>query len=224
MKTLQHGTIAILKNFASINKNLMVREGNTVATIAEAENILAYATVEDSFTQDFGIYDLPEFLSIYDLLEDPVLDFDTCAVTMSSGRTKAKYQFADESILTFPKKKIKMPEPEITVNITADILTQIRKAASALSHTIVSIKSENNSVVLSVIDPKNTTANTYSITLLENASKTQVFDFQFFIANIKIIPGNYTVDISKQFISHWVNDSINVEYYIALEKTSTFED
>lgn len=223
MNTLTTNTINILKNFSGINRNLLVKEGNQLSTIAEAKNILAFATVDETFDQEFGIYDLSEFLSAYDLLDDPQLEFSDSSVNLSSGRSKVCYRFADKSTLTFPQSKINMPTPNLTVKISAEVLSSIKKAASAFSHTVTSIKRDGEAVVISVVDPKNPTANTYSVELSDKTDLTASFDFQFLIANLKVIPGDYTVDISSKFISHWVHDTENIEYYIALEKTSSFD-
>ena len=223
MNTLTTNTLNILKNFSSIQKNLLVRAGNTVSTISEAKNILAFATIDEKFDKDFGIYDLNEFLGAYSLLENPTLEFEDSAVILSSGKSKVTYRFADESILTFPQKKINMPPPDVTVKINSETLAAIRKAASALGHTVVSIKREGRDITLSVIDPKNTTANSYSITLKDQSDLSAQFDLQFLIANLKVIPGDYTVSISSKLISHWEHETEQVEYYIALEKTSSYE-
>jgi hypothetical protein len=43
---LSDNTLTVLKNFSSINQNLMVREGNVVKTMSEARNVLATAHVD----------------------------------------------------------------------------------------------------------------------------------------------------------------------------------
>lgn len=223
MNKLTTQTLAILKNFSGINKNLMVRTGNVISTISEAKNILAFATIEDKIEQDFGIYDLNEFLGAYSLLEDPILEFEESSVVLSSGKSKIRYRFADESILTFPTKKLTMPSADLKVEISEDVLNQIRKAASVLGNTVASIKKENGSIVLSVVDPKNVTANTFSIVLQDTTDNTAEFDLQFLIGNLKVVPGNYDVAISSRLISHWAHTTDSIEYYIALEKTSTYD-
>ena len=42
------------------------------------------------------------------------------------------------------------------------------------------------------------------------------------IANLKMIPGDYAVEMSSKFISRFTHKEMNVQYWIALEKTSTF--
>jgi len=44
------------------------------------------------------------------------------------------------------------------------------------------------------------------------------------INNLKVLSGDYVVNISSKLISHWKNENIPVQYYIALEKTSTFKN
>lgn len=222
MDKLTPQTLNVLKNFSSINKNLLVKKGNELSSISEAKNIFAIATVNETFEQDFGIYDLNEFLGAYGLFENPALDFEDTSVVISSGKSKVRYRFADESILTFPTKKINMPTTDVSVTISADTLSQVRKASSTFGNKVASIRTEDDNVVLSVIDPKNSSANTYTIALGEKEGNTK-FDLQFLIENLKVIPGDYSVSISSKLISRWENQSEQVQYYIALEKTSSYE-
>jgi hypothetical protein len=195
--------------------------GDKLSTISEAKNILAFATVPDSFDQEFGIYDLTEFLGAYGMFSDPDIEFDKNSVNIISGKSKVKYRFADQSILTFPSKKINMPAAELSIDITDDMLNQIRKASSILGNTVASISSDGSEIFFSVIDPKNSAANSFSINIGENTT-SQRFDFQFLIANLKLIPGDYKVEISSKLISHWTHAVEPIEYFLALEKTSSF--
>ena len=90
---LKESTLQVLKNFSTINLNLIVEPGNVVKTITEAKNVLAEATLEESFPVGFGIYDLNEFLSVVSLVDNPTLKFDENYVIISdsSGRSKSKY-------------------------------------------------------------------------------------------------------------------------------------
>ena len=61
---ISNETLAILKNFASINTNIVVREGSVLATVSEGKNILTLATVSESFPREFAVYDLPNLLAL----------------------------------------------------------------------------------------------------------------------------------------------------------------
>ena len=54
---LSNDTIAILKNFANINQNILVKPGEKLNTISTMKNILATASIKESFEQEFAIYD-----------------------------------------------------------------------------------------------------------------------------------------------------------------------
>ena len=79
-------TLEVLSNFASINPNILISPGQQLKTIAEAKNIMASAEITEDFPQEFGIYDLNEFLSVLGLVDDPNLDFSEDSVkVLGSG-------------------------------------------------------------------------------------------------------------------------------------------
>ena len=65
---LSQDTISILKNFSDINTNILVNSGQQLKTISTMKNIQAVADIPESFEQEFGIYDLPEFLRAVELI------------------------------------------------------------------------------------------------------------------------------------------------------------
>ena len=86
-------TVNILKNFASVNSNIIIKPGKKLMTISEAKNILAEATVPEEFMSIVGIYDLQEFLNILDLVDQPKVKFEEnyLHVGSQSGRELVKY-------------------------------------------------------------------------------------------------------------------------------------
>ena len=129
------------QNFSDINPNILINEGNTIKTISEPKNVLASATVDNKFTQKFGIYDLKEFIGVLSLVDQPNLNFADESVTVSdqSGRSKVRYFFSPEETLTSPQKDINMPECEVQFDLDANTLTKLRNAASTLGHNEVSV-------------------------------------------------------------------------------------
>jgi hypothetical protein len=189
--------------------------------MSSAKNIDATATIDETFENEFGIYNLSEFLSAYDLLDDPSLEFKDSVVVLSSGKSKIDYRFADESILTFPTKNVRMPDIEFSIKLSKEILSSITKAASVLGHAVCSVHNEGKEILLSVKDPKNTTANTFS-TAVGTYEGTSKFDLQIPIANLKLVSGDYIVDFCSKPISLWSHETIPVKYFIALEEKSSF--
>ena len=116
-----------------------------------------------------------------------------------------------------------MPDCEVTVSFTDDILSQIRKAASALGHSEMSISATEDGVNIKVFDSKDNSANIYNIQLANDAGyKEGQFEFVININNLKLLDGDYEVNISSKLISEWKNTTKPVRYYIALEKNSNY--
>ena len=216
-------TLDVLKNFSAINPNLVIEQGNKLSTIAEAKNIMASCEVAETFDKDIGIYDLNEFLSALSLIEDPEFVFGDQSVSIKSDLTSLTYRYADRSILTSPEKGVNMPEADVNVQLSAEVINHIRRAGAALNHPIVSITTNANEtkLYLQVKDPSNSSSNIFQHEIDANYDADSTFDFQFLISNLKLIGGDYEVSVSSKLISHWkcINNS-SVEYWIALEKTS----
>ena len=166
---LSNETLSLLKNYSTINGNLVVKEGNKLLTISDKKNIMSSAEVPETFDQTFGIYDLNEFLGAYSLVDEPTLDFTQDSVTMSSGDSSITYRFSDANILTSPEREVGLPSEDLTVTLTSDVISNIRKASSVLNAPVLSVFSEEGSDVIQckVFDPSNPTANVYKIQLTD---------------------------------------------------------
>lgn len=217
---LSKETIALLKNFASINPNLVITPGNTLKTITEAKSILASVTVAETFDKTIGIYDLNEFVAALSLVEDPNITVEDSTVIISGSNTTVKYRLADPEILTKPTKNVTMPPADVKVTLTAAVIGQIRKASGVLGHSSVALKSENGSIIISLIDPKNSAANSYTVDL---GVKTDAkFNFDFLLTNLRFVDGDYVLEVSSKMISKWSSVNSDLSYLVALEKTSAF--
>ena len=220
-------TMQTLKNFSSINPNLVINPGKSVMTMSEAKNILAQATVPEEFDRTFGIYDLSEFLSVVNLFDAANLKLDDQFATIgdTSGRAKIKYFFSDTEMLTSPSKPIIMPDPEVTFTLDQTTLANLKRAASALGHSEVSITGSNGVVTLTVVDTTNSTSNTYSIDV-DGEYKSEDFNFILNISNLRMIASDYKVEISSKLISQFTStsDDMDLKYWVALEKSSTYKD
>jgi hypothetical protein len=221
---LSENTLNVLKNFSGINQNMMIRTGNTIKTISEARTVLATAHVTEEFPIDFGIYDLNEFIGVLSLVDTPRLAFkdEYVIVNDSTGRSKVKYFFSSEDTLTTPQKDLNMPETNVKFTLTNDTMNKIKRAASTLGHSEVSISGQDGVLSLSVVDSQNMTSNAFSIDVDGDFDKDAVFNFILSINNLKILPGDYEVGISSKLISQFSHTSLDVKYWIALEKSSTF--
>jgi len=220
---LSNNTISVLKNYASINQNLVIKEGKELTTMSAMKNIIARAEVEEEFPQEVAIYDLNEFLSCLSLFQSPNLEFDSTFVTITeenNPKTALKYFYSDPSVVTTPSKMITMPSNEITFTLDSSTLSNITKAAAVISSADLVLENTSGTSSLTVKDKKNDTANSYSMGVETEGEGN--FSFFFKVENLKLIDGKYTVEVSSQKISHMKNESNSIEYWIALEPESNY--
>tara|TARA_B110000114_G_C15073337_1_gene390649 strand:+ start:555 stop:1229 length:675 start_codon:yes stop_codon:yes gene_type:complete len=220
---LSNYTTSVLKNFSTINQNLVIKEGNTITTMSAMKNIVAKAEVEETFPQQIAIYDLNEFLGALSLFTSPVLDFSDNHVMISEENkptTKMKYFYSDPSVVTSPNKMITMPSNEVKFTMSSEDLSRLKRAAGAIGAPDMVLEKDGSSSSLTVKDKKNDTANNYSLDV--STTSEGEFNFYFKVENMKLLDGNYDVEISSKNISHYTNKSTDIEYWIALEPESTY--
>ena len=223
--TLSKKTLDVLKNFSTINSSIVFRQGSTVRTISNAENILAKYTGEEIFPTDFAIYDLSQFLMGISLFNDPQLEFTSKDyVNIKGGRQSAKYYFSDPEITlkSAPEKNVKFPGSDIQFTLTGEELMNIQKASAIYSLPDLTFYSEegSNTIRLILRDKENDTSNTYDLSV--EGTTTGTFSLDLKIENIRVLnspsnPIDYVIKVSKHLISEWTSQDADLKYYIALE-------
>lgn len=217
---LSKDTINQLKNFSEINSNILFKPGNVITTVSTGKNIMGEATITESLSvseDGFGIYDLNEFLGVVSLFENPDLEFSNKFVQITEGKTSIKYFAADPSVLIYPNKAINFPEPDIEFSLDANTVTSIKKVSAVLKALDISIVGDGSEISIQVGDKRNATASSYSSVI---GTTDKEFTVNLKVDNLKLVPEDYTVSISKKKISRFFNK--DVTYYIAIEADSTF--
>ena len=215
-------TLDILRNFSSINSGLTVKEGNELKTVSAMKNIFARAVVSENFDKEHSIYDLSEYLGAVSLFDNPNFEFNAEKVTVTEGDNSVQYYYADPQMIISPQKDITMPEAEITFDIDETVLDSLQKASSVLSLPDMVLSSDGSTVVLTVKDKKNSTSNIFSKTVAQGNGST--YEMFLRMENIKVIPGDYTVFVSSKGIAQFTNRKQSVEYFIALEPDSNYNE
>ena len=85
----------------------------------------------------------------------------------------------------------------------------------------MTITATDGGIKLTVVDNTDATSNAFEI-VVPGTYETDDFTFVMNIANLKLISGDYDVEVSSRLLSRFKNTSAEVEYFIALEKSSTY--
>jgi hypothetical protein len=213
-------TITYLKHLASINSNIILKPGSSVSTISPQRNVVAKIGISEKFEQEFGIYDLSEFLGALSLFTEPDIEFKDKYALISENGNSIKYYAADTSILIAPTKTPNLPEFDLVFTLSKETLALVLRTAGVLRSTDVSLIGDGKTLSFAVADLKSATSNSFTVPLGKTKLK---FKANFKTENLKLIPGEYEVSISSKKISMFKNIAIDAVFFTALEASSIFE-
>jgi hypothetical protein len=215
-------TLTILKNFTSINSNLLVKPGTKISTVAPAKNVMAEVKVDEKFDTEFGIWDMNKFLGTVSLFKDPDFEFGEKSVIISGNNgSSVTYYYSEPKLLTVPTKSINMPEAVVTFDLTETLFDEIVRSSSVLQLPHLSVTTEGDKIVGVVCDKNDPTCNKYVVELADKTDDSS-FSFDFRIENLKFLPGEYEVKIAKSVISQFSHKDLSLKYWVALESTSHY--
>tara|TARA_Y100000593_G_scaffold91569_1_gene180762 strand:- start:83 stop:739 length:657 start_codon:yes stop_codon:yes gene_type:complete len=210
-------TVAILKNYASINQNIQLKQGKTLSTISPQKNILSSAEISEDIPQTFAIYDLNRLLaamSAYDKM--PELTFEEKRLLVG----KTQYTYGDPSMLVLPpEKKLDFPEPEIKFTMPKDKYDMCLKMASILQVPELVVHGDGSIIQLVATDTNNSSTDSHPE---EVGTTDKTFQMVFKIENMKLLSGSYNVGISSKGIAHFAHEHSKLEYWIATEQNSNY--
>lgn len=226
---ISENTLSILKNFATINAGIFIEAGaKQLKTKSIGGGIYAKVSIPEDFPVDIAIYDLNEFLSVISLMDSPLFEFQEKSVTITDGknqRASIEYRYAKPELISYPKSDINIEEFDVRFKMEDESLAKVMKASSLLVVEDMSLSNlvQQNKVTVKVLDANSSSSNVFAIDVGE-CDVSATYDFHFKSENIKILPGNYKVGLSSKLISHFFNEDLKIEYYVAIEKSSTFTE
>jgi len=218
---LSNETLAVLKNFSTINQGLQFKVGNKLSTVSTGKTVLAEAILKDEFPVEFCVYDLNQFLSVYSLFKDKVdLDFDASNIIFKAGNRKVKYRMtAKEMIVTPPDKALVLPSVDCAFTLSAEDYDWIMKSSSVLSSPHLCVQSEGDEISVMAFDAEDNSSHTNSIVVAPgNGNKYKIV---FKTENIKMIAGTYDVKISFKGFGHFKNTTADIQYWVAFESKNS---
>lgn len=224
---LSESTLEVLKNFASINQSILFTQGNEINTVSVQKNLLGSATVSEKFEstngEDFALYDLNEFLSVVSLFDDPEIEFGETAATITAANgSECTYWFADKEIIVYPTSKIEMPDAEVNFTLTGAVLDKLQRATGTLGVPDLVFRNSDGKIVAEALDKRSDTSNTFQVEVGTYDGDAN-FKFYFLNERLKMLPGDYQVEISSKKISKLTSKDGKLVYWIALEQDSTYE-
>ena len=217
---LSQETVQVLKNLSTINQSLLIKAGKRLRSMSVMKNVLVEADITEEFTRDVAIYDLNQFLNCLSLIPGAEIELGDNSITITDGSNSIDYRYSDPSVIASPPdKELKLPSEDVCVVLTEDHLETVKKAAAVLQIPDVSLIGDGETIYLTVRDKKNSGSNSYKIEVGETGD---VFQANLKVENLKLMPGDYDVIVSRQNLAQFTSHSRPTVYFIAIEPDSTY--
>lgn len=219
---LSDNTVEILRNFASINQDIIVKPGSKLRTISQAGSVYAEATVEEEFPIQFGIYKMKRFLDAINLIDGPELVFGETAVTMQGNSSAVSFTYADPSIIIAPPdRELKPGTPDVVFKVAQDDFNRVLKASMAMELPDVSFVCADGKLSFVARNKASSSSDTFDFDIGQVDCVDFCIDFKS--ENLRLFPADYTVNITgsgARKAAMFVSERIT--YLVAAELTSTY--
>lgn len=220
-------TRSILTNYSTINSNLFVEAGNQIRTMSPSRSIVSDVTVEEEFPVSFGLYDLNRFLRVLSLFSDPDLDFHDSYVVISEGNKSTLVRFSEPSLLSYPKKHIADLDYDVQFNLDKGSFENILKMANVMDLPDLIIRNSEKDdtkaeIVLVDLGKTNNDEQSDKSTIeveLKTTSMGEKFRFHLAVEDLRMIPDDYTIQMSNQNLSKFTSQNVGPVYWLALHSS-----
>lgn len=219
---ISESTLKILDNYSKINQNLMLKEGNRLITINVENTVLAECTLENSFPQEFGVYDLSEFLNTIAMFKNPDLSFNGDVLTISDSEDssiRTRYYAANPAILTQTPKGVNVPEGGASFLLTDKNFRRLEKGGNTLKLRDLKFVGKDGVITATVYDADEAIKNTVSVVLTDKYDGED-FDATLKLVKMVILGGDYECKIIANRAIVLTNTKIDLRYVISLDAKS----
>ena len=158
------------------------------------------------------------------MFNNPELDFTDNGVSITDDKHEATYRYCGSSSMfqTPPDKDITFPDAEINFDLSQEQFKKTINAANTLGLPEIVVEGDGTEIRLLVSDTGNVSSDNFS-TKVGSTDKT--FHMIFKTENFSTIAeGAYNISLSSKRISHFKREGDSLQYWIALEQNSTFEE
>jgi len=221
---ISKSTLDVLKNYATINQNIMFREGSVLQTINNAKTIYSKASVNEAFNKEFAIYDLNSLLGLFSFADDAdiTLGEEYMVVDFPGGTGGFKYRYSDPEIINTPPDKSIQVNEVFTFDLSKAFLEKLLKAASIISAPIMRIEGKGTSVSIILCDPTTGLDSTNTFDAGSVGSSDRVFKADVPVESLKVAMTDYTVTVGSNPLLYLKSIKPEIEYWIAVERSSEF--
>lgn len=218
---LKEQDVAILKSFSTLNSSMIINP-EKFSVVNSSKSCVAFYIPEEKYDfQEFGIYEMTDFLAALGTLKNPEITDEEKYLVISSNGQKFKY-FTTAKDLIQPAKinieKIDAVEFGLEFDLSAEKFSMLMKSANIVRASNVFFETSKKKILITVAEELASSNNSFEIPIEEGITKNDLKEpVAIPISDMRLLPGDYTVKISNK-ISKWTHQGCNLNYYIGVNK------
>src|SRR5690606_21713633 len=155
-----------------------------------------YADIPDEIPQDFAVHDLPKFLSMFSILNDPEITFEDSYIIFKSGKKKAKFRYVAPRMIerdeTFFDREIRLPSIDFSCEIDKQTLKSITEAAAMFEAPQIALQSDGKNVLMTTYNVKDPKSDKMEIEISESDHK---FNLIMDLSVLQFLKRDYQVNV-----------------------------
>lgn len=224
-------TVDVLKNFAKFNDGIVIEPGSLIRTMTPDKSVFAAAEVTENFTRKFAVYNLNQFISSLSCFDSaPEVTFHDSHMDMRAGKASQKYYYSDESSVAHPQKEFPVLEYRDSFVLGKQVIGQVLKASGVVGATHLVFENDGSKLVLMAADVDRHAgdvkkkSNSYEVEL-DGGDRSLKYKYFVDVNLFNLLPDDYVVSVYANGARRLLNfKSSRVQYYIAVESYSSFEE
>lgn len=238
--SLSTDTINTFKKLYEVDQSLKIdcetkgEDGGTILrSKSENNTMMARMTVPDEFPRNVHIYDLREFISVINIVNEPVFDFDDerfVLIESSDGDQQLRYIETNPRFVTsYIDRDLELKSRDVEVTVTEKQLKSVLTAAQTMRLAFVGFIGDGETVKLTAFNKNEggdeSETNKFSITVGESDKSFRMF-YKLEVHNLNVLQSegdlSFVLD-GKKKISE-VSAETGKTFWIAFDANSEIED
>lgn len=229
--SLSKRTLAILKNFATINPSMLLEAAfddpnvdggvrKQIRTASAGGGVLAVASIDETIPFKFPIMDLNSFLGILSLpafqAEDCSLQMDAKKVTLIGKKSRMDFWSAAAELVNLPEGDLEMPAGNISAVIEEDQFKDFNKACGLLKHEFCKLSNRGGKVYFTALTVGLDTSNNYEVEL--GVTTEADAEIKLKTSNLLMMVGDYKIEASSEHnFAKFTTMDDRIDYLIGAE-------
>ncbi len=203
----------ILKNFATINKNMWFRKDGRQTTVSKSKTFMAVAKVDFDIDEEFGIFDLGQFLNVLSLYKKLDIEVESRRLKILGDSVfNVNYTTSPKELLIISDKTADIKSVYVDFTLPIEVFNTAKKNADLMQLPNFVIKIKDG--VLSIVSTNVSNPDAHNFEYeLDKDLKLDNISFTYEYENMQMLPRQYKVSISEKGLTKFEADDI--EYFIA---------